>query len=254
MWNKNEIAQIEKNSDVLFGFGEFKPEKIIYKINYNTKNNIRIGYVGTLAYNKLNKDFIKCCEKIIEFDNNVEFLLYGELESIVRNDIQNSIYKHKFICKGYCNDINRELLDLDIFGYPLNSENFATTENSILEAMAVGLPVVLLNQNTEKYIIENNISGLLAKNMEDYVDKILLLCKNINLRVKLGIEARKRVIDKFKYEDNLIKYTDICKSVMNEPKKKYHLIRLSGINQLSTFCTLQENIERNSKRYLLRKN
>ena len=229
LWNEIESNMINKETEVVFGFGDFNPKKIQYKKCYKTiNNNIRIGYVGTLNYSKLNKHFVKYCEKIVESVNNVEFILYGDIDSELMSDIRGSVYNNKFICKGYCNNIEKELLGLDIFGYPLNLENYATTENSILEAMAAGLPIVAINQNTEKYIIENNNSGFLVRDMEDYAIKILLLCNNIDLREKMGKSARKKVIEKFNFEENLKNYINICKSVFNEPKREICFNKIIG--------------------------
>lgn len=235
LWNKNDKYLIDKKTEVVFGFGNFNPKEILYKNNYKVDNNIRIGYVGTLNYSKLNKEFVKYCEKVIELIKNVEFILYGDIESDVMRDIKNSIYSNKFICKGYCTNIQEELLNLDIFGYPLNPNNYATTENSILEAMAVGLPIVTLNQNTEKYIIDNGDSGILAEDMEDYSAKLVLLCMDSKFREFLGKGARKKVIEKFNFEYNLEKYINICVSLLNEPKIQVSFNNLIGQNAIDYF-------------------
>ncbi|WDC85738.1 glycosyltransferase [Caloramator sp. mosi_1] len=85
----------------------------------------------------------------------------------------------------FVEDVRSILTEIDVFGYPLMPYHTCSTENAILEAMAVGIPPVLLNQLTEKYIVEDGITGFIVNNKEEYGKIIRYLYKNEDVRKKL---------------------------------------------------------------------
>jgi starch synthase len=76
----------------------------------------------------------------------------------------------------------------DVFVFPSLMEGFGRV---ILEAMAMGLPVITTTSTAGSYIIEDGTDGLIVPpaDTEALKEKILLLYKDRALREKLGINA-----------------------------------------------------------------
>lgn len=82
--------------------------------------------------------------------------------------------------------------DYDIF---INTTNFDNTPVSILEAMALGLPVVTTNVGGIPFLIEDKNDGILVppNNTELFTNAIIELISNNDLANKISLNARKKV-------------------------------------------------------------
>jgi glycosyltransferase involved in cell wall biosynthesis len=82
-------------------------------------------------------------------------------------------------------------IDYDIF---INTTNFDNTPVSVIEAMALGLPIVSTRVGGIPYLIEDHIDGLLVppNNSESFVDAIGKLCTVAELGSTLSTQARKK--------------------------------------------------------------
>lgn len=201
-WNTLQRKEIAEKAILVYGLGQLSLLK--KKQDYQTKNPVVVGYIGTLTKSKLHPEFVNICYEILQKNPQIKFVLIGDKKAgqwIESQSRQRGIEKQVEL-RGYCENINDCLLEFDIFGYPLNPYHFGTTENSILEAMAAALPVVLINQLTEQYIIENGFDGLLSDDLEKYKENILTLAKHDTLRKYLGENASTNVHKKFDFETN----------------------------------------------------
>lgn len=223
-WSENTKRKILDKSSIVYGIGDFKPQEIQEKDNFKISDDIFVGYLGTVNYNKMNKKYLWACQEIKKRLPNVKFLLYGSSSKEIQDEIEKNNMKEYVILKGYANNANEELLKCDIFAYPLNLWTSGTTENVLLEAMAMALPIVVLNQGTEKNIIKDNVTGICANDMNDYVVQIVQLCTDENLRKKLGKNARKEVIETYdSYKNTKLFYNKLKE--LEKSKKKYFKIK-----------------------------
>jgi glycosyltransferase involved in cell wall biosynthesis len=84
--------------------------------------------------------------------------------------------------------------DYNIF---INTTNFDNMPVSIIEAMALGLPIVSTNVGGIPYLIENEKEGLLVKqnDISVFLDAIKILMNNIESTTEMALNARKKVED-----------------------------------------------------------
>lgn len=228
-WSNKEREEIRKKIKIVYGLG--KRTKMEHKQNYEIKDDIlKIGYIGTLAKSKIHPEFPIICKRILQILPKAEFFLLGDAEDGKWIIEQAEILKiaEKIHIVGFVEDINDWLLSFDIFGYPLNPYHFGTTENSVLEAMTVGLPIVLFDQATEKYIISQNVDGILAKDIEDYTNTVVQLAKDEKLRIKLGKNAVYNVEQKFSFEKNLKNFQKAVKELELEMPQEVNFNSIIG--------------------------
>ena len=89
-------------------------------------------------------------------------------------------------------DWHRLSEEYDIF---ISTTNFDNTPVSVIEAMALGLPVVSTNVGGVPYLIENGRDGLLCEkaNAEDMAEKIIQLVSSPEKSKEICVNARKKV-------------------------------------------------------------
>lgn len=77
----------------------------------------------------------------------------------------------------------------------INTTNFDNMPVSVIEAMALGLPIVSTNVGGMPYLIENNIDGLLVKpnNPNLMADAIIKIYNDHTLCAKIVLNAREKV-------------------------------------------------------------
>jgi glycosyltransferase involved in cell wall biosynthesis len=80
----------------------------------------------------------------------------------------------------------------DIFVFPSTTDTFG---NVVLEAKAAGLPCVVSNRGGPCELVNDGVDGFIARALDvgDFVRVLRLLCKDGELRAKMGQEARNRV-------------------------------------------------------------
>ena len=91
----------------------------------------------------------------------------------------------------------------------------------LLEAMAFGKPVVASNVGGIPYVLEDGKMGLLFEcgNINDLVEKLIILLQNSELREKMGESGRERAKD-FSWDAIAKRMVEIYREVMSDTKGK----------------------------------
>lgn len=172
------------------------------------KEEIKIAMVGNIKYRKGYDRLIELFDLMknekkkyvfniaggVEDNNLLEFLL----ESSKR-------YKNiEVIYNGKVSNINSFLLDNDIF---LSLSRMEGLPISVLEAMAVKLPIILSDIEAHKLIVDNEISNsVLFNNIEQCYKNIKQINKNFNLIVEKQYNLLE---NRFNFKDMCNKYNMI---------------------------------------------
>ena len=195
--------------------------------NFRQKEHsgFKIGYIGTIDYSKLPKKFISLCDKISI--PNAHFIVCGNGRSLADIKKRVSASSHAFEFPGYVENIKDYLVQMDVYGYPLNKNTFAAAEQNLQEAMWVGLPIVTNPYGGVRHLIEHNETGLLVESEKEYIDAIEYLYEHPEERERLGknaaVHARKHftpVISADQF-DNL--YKRMIKSTKTSKEPIYRL-------------------------------
>lgn len=218
-WTKKQKEMVEQKHYIVSGMGDFKPALIVPKTDYRPKKSFTIGYIGTLNYAKLHADYFFYCQKVIEQIPDVRFLMVGDYELELTEKVKALRLESYFQFIGYAENVYQYMEQMDVMGYLLSSDNYATTENVLLEAMAFALPIVASNNRPEQYIIENGINGYLVHSAEEYVERIKELKQSWQLCEKIGSQARQRVIERCSVEGNREVFLQGLNQIMQKEKK-----------------------------------
>lgn len=96
--------------------------------------------------------------------------------------------------------------DTDVFLYYSYHDNMP---NALLEAMAVGLPVLTNQVGAVSEMMENRLSGIIASSDEEYISETKRILSSFSLRRELGQNSRSRIEQRFSWQQVVRRFIDI---------------------------------------------
>lgn len=226
-WTNAEREAIKVRSEIVWGIGRFAPEQLAPKLNYQNGARFTIGYVGTLNYGKLHPHFIAYCKAVCGKIPAARFVMAGDREEALEQDIRLAGLEDRFVFPGYVADVPALMRSFDVFGYLLNPEHYGTTENVLLEAMACGLPILALRQNVEQYTVLPE-TGYLVQTPEQYAERLDALRRCPAERERLGRSARAHVLKHYGAADNTARFRAACCRAAELPERRKDFSFLGG--------------------------
>lgn len=160
------------------------------RLGINSNSNV-IGTVARFREEKGVKYLIQSAVKVLEAFPDTVFLIAGDgplREELINLSRQLGL-ENKVIFAGFCQDIPAILSILDIVAFPSLTEGFPI---AILEAMAMGKPIVATNVGGIKQILSDGKTGFLVppKDPVALAEKIIYLMTHQNEAKKTGLRAK----------------------------------------------------------------
>lgn len=111
----------------------------------------------------------------------------------------------------------RNIQSFDIGLMPLMDDAWSHGKCGLktLQCLAVGVPVVCSPYGINKEIVDDGVHGLWAKTPEEWIGKLEVLISNPDLRRKMGIAGRKRVVAHYSLEANAPEMLNIFQQLKN---------------------------------------
>ena len=160
------------------------------RIKGNYKFNNFLLHVGRFSEQKNHEELIESFGKCLQINSKLKLYLVGigEKKDLIEKKVRNMKLENHVIFVGALSSCYEIMNKADIFLLPSKWEGMPMT---LIEAMATGLPCVAYPIGGIPDIIEDNITGLLPKNVEELSECILKLSNNEKLRKKIGRNAQK---------------------------------------------------------------
>lgn len=180
----------------------------------------RVGYVGTVDYCKMHRNFISMNARADIPDAHF-IVCGGPREKLLKEEAELSGYGEKFNFLGHVNenDTKQILSTCDVFGYPLAAGHYGTGEQALIEALAAGVPPVVLDNGPERHIVEDGVTGLVVKGEAEYTAALKILYQQPVFRLTLATQARQRARQKFTIINTAKSWNDIYYEMMMVPKR-----------------------------------
>ncbi len=202
---ENQIGKEDKYLIIRYGIDytqfEIKDDSIRKELQIN-RDNLLVGMVSCFKPQKSPQDFIKLAFLVHKNIPNVKFLLVGD--GILRAPIEKSIRRlnleQVIILTGWRRDISRILASIDVFVLTSLWEGLPI---SALEAMAASVPVIATDTGGISEIISDGETGFLVPphDLKELSQKLLLLLKDKNLRVRMANRAKESLGYDFRTEN-----------------------------------------------------
>jgi glycosyltransferase involved in cell wall biosynthesis len=184
------------------------------------ENDIVIGIIGRMSPGKGHELFFECAARLLKTGKypDLKFIVVGaaslgeeKYERSLRENAAQKKLGDSLIFTGYQSDIPYYLSAMDILAFPSNEESFGGT---LLEAMAMKLPVAASNSGGVTDIVINNETGILFErnNLDEMLKALEILIEDPGLRKKYGLAGRKRVEEHFEIKENMKKLEELYAS------------------------------------------
>ena len=167
-----------------------------YECENRSINTIKLLWVRSFSSIYNPEQAVLVLEKLLEMNFDATLAMIGP-------DVDGSLTKVKDLARKKNLDVNftgklskPEWIDYSKgFNVFINTTNFDNTPVSVIEAMALGLPVVSTNVGGMPFLISDNTDGLLVQpqDVSAMVNAIIKIKTNEELRIKLITNARSKV-------------------------------------------------------------
>jgi sugar transferase (PEP-CTERM/EpsH1 system associated) len=222
------IALSIEAKDYLLNIIKVKPERVNHICNGVDKHKFApkplvprqrfvIGCVGRLEEVKnhvlLARAFALVCQRL-EGKVDVQLQIIGEgscrakIESILKD---NDCIEASWLA-GNRNDVAELMTEFDIFILPSLAEGIS---NTILEAMACGLPVVATNVGGNAELVQHEYSGYVVNETDpqEMAERILGYINQVDLKTLHGQHGRELIEQKFSIQAMTSAYDNLYRSV-----------------------------------------
>jgi len=197
-----KVMQLYNGVDLSRFYERVSPNKLPSQCSQINKADILIGTVGRFQGEKDQTTLINAFALVLTRGEskyqNIKLLLIGDGpdRSLLEALVAKKAMREYVIFFGARNDIPDLLAELDIFVLPSRGEGIS---NTILEAMASGLPVIATSVGGNPELVAGNSTGILvpSNNPEKMADAIRTYLDQPTLVEKHGKAGRKRVEETF---------------------------------------------------------
>lgn len=202
---------------------KFSPENInlenVQKIKTELclNDNLRVVMISRLIKYKGVKEYLEASKILNSKYQNVQFLLVGSIDDTIAAFPIEEIKKYETVVNyiGFRSDISEILFLSDIVVLP--SYYREGIPRILLEAAAMGKPIVTTDLPGCKEVVQDGVNGFLIppKNVNALAEAIEKLLLNKDLRKEMGILSRKKAIEEFDsdivFRETLILYSEFLK-------------------------------------------
>ena len=158
-----------------------------------------------------------------EYENKVEFWLVGGIDdhpgAITKEQLE-AVCDGKYIkWLGYRTDVKELLQSSHIVAFP--SYYMEGLPKSLIEATAIGRPIITTNSIGCKDTVDDGVNGFLipTKDVDALTEKLRILIDDANLRQKMGKAAREKAEKEFSLDVVIEKHLKIYNELIEGSTK-----------------------------------
>lgn len=180
--------------------------------NKSSPEKICIGWIGSSTTVKYFAGIIPVLKKLKEkFGDRIHFKLIGD-KSFHIDDLEiESIEWHS---ETEVSDLNK--IDIGLMPLPDNDWSRGKCGFKALQYMALQIPPVISPVGMNNEIIQPGVNGFLAASELEWIESISALIESPDLRNKIGVQARKTVVEKYSVQSQL----DLLIFLLHRAKRK----------------------------------
>ncbi len=240
-WEHPELAALKPagatNVGVVYSSGGF--DEFPLPPARSPGKSLRVGYIGTLNFAKLHPhllDFVAAV-RLPKFrlalvgDPTAGATLLARARSVGLASCLE--------LRGYQTDMAAELADLDVMAYLLNPLHYGTTENALLEAMAMGVVPIVLSNPAERHLVTHDETGLIVDSPASFADALDWLSTHPSDYARLSSNACRFVRARFAVSRTVDHLNSHYQAVLNEEKRFFDFRPIFGTEPADWFRACQ---------------
>ncbi len=192
--------------------------KFNISINKSNDDKIIFIFIGRIMKDKGIEEFLYVAEKVTLKYKNVLFYILGQFEEIkYKSTLENLCIENKQIkYLGFANDVREYLSNVDCIINPTTYHEGMS--NVLLEAAAMGKPIIASNIPGCREIVDHQINGFLVKpkSSEDLLEKVISFIELDHIkRYEMGKASRIKVEEFFDRNIVIKEYISCINSILS---------------------------------------
>jgi glycosyltransferase involved in cell wall biosynthesis len=177
-----------------------------------------IAYLGTVDFVKMHPGFFDAVDQLVGGD--IRISVWGAADDAVVARAQAMRHRERVHFCGETADPAAALADADIFFYPLQPDHFGTAENTLIEAMSLGLTPVVLDNPAERAIVRDSETGFVAHNVAECVSLLQKLLVSPDLRDRISANAVRCVAENLTPARSALEFMILWLGLIGDPAKQ----------------------------------
>lgn len=202
---------------------------------------LRVGYLGTLNFAKLHPEILDYLAAVDLPD--FRLILIGDPThgQALFAEAERRGLAGRLELRGYRTDVAAELAGLDVLAYLLNPLHYGTTENALLEAMAMGVVPVVLDNPAEQHLVRHGETGLVVSGPADFAVALRRLAAQPAERQALAYAASHDIRQRFDVGHTTAQLRSHYQAVLAEPRRSIDLRPAFGPAPADWFLACQDS-------------
>jgi len=182
-------------------------------------DTLAAGYLGSLNFAKLHPDYVEFLTSVRGADFRVRVIGDETNRDILERQCRDAGRPGMLEFRGYRTDIAAELAAINVFPYLLNPLHYGTSENALLEAMAMEVVPIVLDNPAERCLVTEGETGLFVRNPGEFGEAVDWLARHPQERLRLGRQASISVRDRFSVHRAVTAFERLYREVRAEEKR-----------------------------------
>lgn len=206
----------QEKTDFALSPANFERLQNIVPQSHDTFN---VGYIGTANFTKIHPSYVSMSAAIDI--PNIKFIVCGGNDQAIAESVKTLGISERFEFRGYVENISSVLEILDVFGYPLCPQTYATSEQALQEAMYASIPPVVFPYGGVPFLVNHEETGLIVNSESEYEEAIKYLYENPQIRKRMGEKAKEYAQEHFRPEITAQTMNRVYNYLMGRPKQPY---------------------------------
>lgn len=179
-------------------------------------DGVVVGYVGTVNSQKMHPRFVELCARVGAPDTRFVVHGTGGGEARLRVDAERAGIADRLAVLGHTEDVGAALTGIDVLGYPLRSDTYASSDLAVQEAMWMGVPPVVLTHGGPPELVDDGVSGVVATDEAHYVEAVDSLARDRVLRTRMAGAAREHARAAFDPRAGVRRVDELLRALRSE--------------------------------------
>jgi hypothetical protein len=189
-----------------------------FRVARSRSDRYRVAYVGALDDNKLHTSVIAQIARIDARGLRFTFIGDGPRRAALGRQAADSCVADAIVFRGWTCDMPAALADVDVLAVPMSPTSCASADLAITEAMAAGIPPVVLSPEGTSDLVTDGVDGIVTDSDDQIVVALSALGRDVGRRESLGAAARATAMTRFDPRHAARAFDALCETMLNLPK------------------------------------
>ena len=204
-------------------------------------DGLKVGYVGTLNFAKLHPQLLEFVKAVRLPTFRLAMVGDPTTGGALMAEAAQAGLASRLELRGYRTDMAAELAGFDVMAYLLNPLHYGTTENALLEAMAMGVVPIVLNHPAERHLVTHDETGVIIDSPASFADALDWLATHPSEYARLSSNASRSVCARFAVSRTVDELNAHYQAVAAEEKCPFDFRPIFGIEPADWFRVCQGN-------------